>query len=306
MPDAEPLAETIEADATVAAASEIVDVTDAAVAEPDTEQATDPDAATDGGSASAGSTPLADVPRADRRDRLRKVGAIVFITVVVLGAATVTVTRSPFFAARTIEVRGVSHVPGRRCCVSRPSPPTPTCSPWTPAPPSAGWSVTRGSRTRRSRRTCPRRSWSTSMSASQWRSRSRTAFCGWWQTMGRSSRPRFRETRSGCRPSSAPMRRGRNRRPGRRGSGASDRRDGADAAPADRRHLDLADGQLRVDLNSGSSAAYGEPVELQEKAMALRALLDYAAERGATVVSVDVRVPSAPTALLVGGEVVTP
>ena len=37
--------------------------------------------------------------------------------------------------------------------------------------------------------------------------------------------------------------------------------------------------------------------------MALRALLDYAAERGATVISVDVRVPSAPTAVLAGGEV---
>ena len=48
---------------------------------------------------------------ADRRDRLRKVGAIVFVTVVVLGAAAVTLTRSPFFAARTIDVRGASHVP---------------------------------------------------------------------------------------------------------------------------------------------------------------------------------------------------
>ena len=81
-------------------------------------------------------------------------------------------------------------------------------------------------------------------------------------------------------------------------------------APTLRRRIDgisiLADGQLRVDLSSGSSAAYGEAVELQEKAMALRALLDYAAERGATVVSVDVRVPSAPTAVLAGGEVIAP
>ena len=35
--------------------------------------------------------------------------------------------------------------------------------------------------------------------------------------------------------------------------------------------------------------------------MALRALLDYAAEKGASVVSADVRVPSAPTAVLAGG-----
>ena len=58
-----------------------------------------------------GSAPPADAPTAaDRRDRFRKVGAIVFIAVVVLGAAAVTLTRSPFFAARTIEVRGASHV----------------------------------------------------------------------------------------------------------------------------------------------------------------------------------------------------
>ncbi len=81
-------------------------------------------------------------------------------------------------------------------------------------------------------------------------------------------------------------------------------------APTLRRRIDgisiLADGQLRVDLSSGASAAFGEAVELREKAMALRALLDYAAEREATVVSVDVRVPSAPTAVFAGGEVVAP
>ena len=116
MPDAEPLAETIETDATDAG-SEIVDLTDAAVADltdagPAAEP--DPDAATGDASATSRSMSLADgPPPADRRDRFRKVGAIVFITVVVLGAATVTLTRSPFFAARTID--------GSRCFARAPA-----------------------------------------------------------------------------------------------------------------------------------------------------------------------------------------
>ncbi len=68
----------------------------------------------------------------------------------------------------------------------------------------------------------------------------------------------------------------------------------------------LADGQLRVDLSSGAEVAYGEAVDLPEKAMALGALLDYAAGKGASVISADVRVPSAPTAVLSGGDVVAP
>ncbi len=68
----------------------------------------------------------------------------------------------------------------------------------------------------------------------------------------------------------------------------------------------LADGQLRVGLSSGAEVAYGEAVQLPEKASALRALLDYAAGKGMGVVSADVRVPSAPTAVLSGGAVVAP
>ena len=83
MPDAEPLAETIEAGAADAAASEIVDVTDAAVAER-TPSGTELDAAPDG--IGVGGSPRRGCAAADRRDRFRKVGAIVFITVVVLGA----------------------------------------------------------------------------------------------------------------------------------------------------------------------------------------------------------------------------
>jgi len=47
---------------------------------------------------------------AGRRERLRKIGAIVFIGTVLLGAGAVTLTRSPYFDARTIRVRGTSHV----------------------------------------------------------------------------------------------------------------------------------------------------------------------------------------------------
>ena len=68
----------------------------------------------------------------------------------------------------------------------------------------------------------------------------------------------------------------------------------------------FADGQLRVDLASGAEVAYGEAIDLPEKAMALRALLDYAAGKGASVISADVRVPSAPTAVLSGGAMVAP
>jgi cell division protein FtsQ len=309
MPDAEPLAETIEADATVAAASEIVDVTDAAVAEPDTEQATDPDpdAATDGGSESAGSTPLADVPRADRRDRLRKVGAIVFITVVVLGAATVTVTRSPFFAARTIEVRGVSHVP--RSQVLRIAAVTSDTNVFT---------LDAGAAERRLERdpwiagaTVTKDLPSTLVVDIHERIAVAVAESDGvlWLVADDGA---FLETalpRDAIGMPSIVSADAEGAEPTPEAVGGAARAIAA-MAPTLRRRIDgisiLADGQLRVDLNSGSSAAYGEPVELQEKAMALRALLDYAAERGATVVSVDVRVPSAPTALLVGGEVVTP
>ena len=43
-------------------------------------------------------------------DRVRKIAAIAFIAAVLLGAAAVTLTRSPYFAAHRIEVRGTSHV----------------------------------------------------------------------------------------------------------------------------------------------------------------------------------------------------
>jgi cell division protein FtsQ len=68
----------------------------------------------------------------------------------------------------------------------------------------------------------------------------------------------------------------------------------------------LADGQLRVDLSSGAEVAYGPAVDLVEKAQAMRALLDWAAGQGASLSAADVRVPSAPTAELVGGGATAP
>ena len=108
MPGAEPRAGTTPAAEPDRIGSEIVDLTDTALDDPTAaERGDEPDAATP-----ADRVPAMDVAmQTDRRDRLRKVAAIVFVTVVVLGAAAVTLTRSPFFAARTIDVRGASHVP---------------------------------------------------------------------------------------------------------------------------------------------------------------------------------------------------
>jgi cell division protein FtsQ len=302
MPDAEPLAETIGVDATDIAGSEIVDLTDAAVADQDTGLATEPNTATEE------STSLADVPPpADRRDRLRKVGAIVFITVVVLGAATVTVTRSPFFAARTIEVRGAAHVP--RSQVLRIAAVTPDTNVFTLDADAA-------------ERRLERDPWIAEATVTKdlpstlvidIHERIAVAVAesdGVLRLVADDGA--FLETalpRDAIGMPSIVTADAEGVEPSPEAVGGAARAIAA-MAPTLRRRIDgisiMADGQLRVELSSGSSAAYGEAVELEEKAMALRALLDYAAERGATVVSVDVRVPSAPTAVLSGGEVVTP
>lgn len=60
----------------------------------------------------------------------------------------------------------------------------------------------------------------------------------------------------------------------------------------------LADGTLRVDLRGGAPVSYGPAVDLVAKANALQALLRWASSQGAAIASVDVRVPSAPTARL--------
>ena len=245
-------------------------------------------------------------PAIGRRDRLRKIGAIAFIAMVLLGAAAVTLTRSPFFSARSIEVRGVSHV--TRAEVLRIATITARTNVFT---------LDAGAAERRLERD-PWISEATITkdlpSALVIDVRERVAVAV-LETQGilrlvaddgalldaalphlARGLPIIASTEEGLEP-------------------AEDARGGAARAiaamaPTLRHRVDgvsiLADGQLRVDLSSGAEVAYGEPVELPEKAMALRALLDYAVERGAAVVSADVRVPSAPTAVLSGGVVVAP
>ena len=196
-----------------------------------------------------------------------------FVTVVVLGAAAVTLTRSPFFArshdrgARCLargRPRGVAHR-GRR-------PATRTSSRWTRAPPSAGSSGTRGSRTRRSRRTA--------LDARDRRPRAHRGAVAESDGVLRlvaddgafldAARPRdavgmpsiVTATRTGWRRRSRPSgeRRARSPRWRRRSAGAS---------TASRSWRTDSSGSI---CPSGPSAAYGEAVELQEKAMALRAL----------------------------------
>jgi len=63
--------------------------------------------------------------------------------------------------------------------------------------------------------------------------------------------------------------------------------------------VDVAsDGELQIDLRSGAAITYGPAEEFAAKADALRALLRWAAGQGRPVLSVDVRVPTAPTARL--------
>jgi cell division protein FtsQ len=303
-PGAEPLAGATSADQPDPVESEIVDLTDTVLDEPgaaERGEESDPAAPTDPG-------PVVDVPPpTDRRDRLRQVGAIVFVTVVVLGAAAVTLTRSPFFAARTIEVRGASHVPRaqvlRIAAVARDT---------------NVFTLDAGGAERRLERdpwiadaTVTKDLPSTLVIDIHERIAVAVAESdGVLRLVADDgalldvARPRdavvvpsiVTADAEGVEPSLEAV------------GGAA--RAIAAMAPAMRRRIDavsiLPDGQLRIDLASGASAAYGDVAELQEKAMALRAVLDYAAERGATVVSADVRVPSAPTAVLAGGEVVTP
>ena len=243
----------------------------------------------------------------DRRDRLRKVAAIVFVTVVVLGAAAVTLTRSPFFAARTIDVRGASHVP--RSEVLRIA---------AVAHDTNVFTLDAGAAERR----LERDPWITEATVTK--DLPSTLVIDIHERIAvavAESDGVLRlvaddgalldaaHPRDAAGMPSIVMADADGVEPSLEAVGGAARAIAA-MAPTLRRRIDavsiLPDGQLRVDLSSGASAAYGDVAELQEKAMALRAVLDYAAERGATVVSADVRVPSAPTAVLTGGEVVAP
>jgi cell division protein FtsQ len=303
MPDAEPRAGTTSAAEPDTTVPEIVDLTDAAQDDlRTTVHGDEPDAPTP-----SDPVPLVDEPPPPaRRDRIRKVGAIVFVAVVVLGAVGVTLTRSPFFAARTIDVRGASHV--ARSEVLGIAAVTHDTNVFT---------LDAGAAERRLERdpwiadaTVTKELPSTlvidiheRIAVAVAESDGVLRLVADDGALLDAARPRdavgipsIVTDAEGVEPSPEAV------------GGAA--RAIAAMAPTLRRRIDavsiLPDGQLRVDLSSGASAAYGEITELQEKAMALRALLDYAAEQGATVVSADVRVPSAPTAVLSGGEVVAP
>jgi cell division septal protein FtsQ len=73
-------------------------------------------------------------------------------------------------------------------------------------------------------------------------------------------------------------------------------------APALRKDVDAviveADGTLRVRLEVGFSATFGDASELDAKAESLAALLAWVREEGVTVVSADLTVPGSPTAKL--------
>jgi cell division protein FtsQ len=245
-------------------------------------------------------------PAAGRRDHLRKIAAIAFIATVLLGAAAVTLTRSPFFYAHAIEVRGTSHV--ARADVLRIAAITPKTNVFT---------LDAGAAEHR----LERDPWIAEATITKdlpsrlvidIHERVVVAVVGWGGIIRlvaddgallEAALPRvavglpvIASTEEGVEPAPSAV------------EGAA--RAIAAMAPTLRHRIDgvsiLADGQLRVGLSSGADVAYGEAVDLPEKAMALRALLDYAAENGASVTSADVRVPSAPTAVLSGGVVMAP
>jgi cell division protein FtsQ len=243
----------------------------------------------------------------DRRDRLRKIGAVAFIATVLLGAAAVTVTRSPFFYARTVQVRGTSHV--ARADVLRIAAITPKTNVFTldaraaetrleRDPWIAEATITKDLPSRLVIQIHERVPVAVVVSGGVLRLVADDgALLEAALPRASAGLPVIASTDpDGLEP-------------------ATDGVEGAARAitamvPSLRHRIDgvsiLADGQLRVDLSSGAEVAYGEAIDLSEKAMALRALLDYAAGRGASVISADVRVPSAPTAVLAGGTQVAP
>jgi cell division protein FtsQ len=241
-----------------------------------------------------------------RRDRARKIVAIAFIATILLGAGAVTLTRSPFFDARSIEVRGSSHVD--RADVLRIAAITPETNVFTFDTGAAELRLERDPWIARATVT------KDLPSGLLVDIRERVAVAvvesgGLLRLVADdgvlldaalprvpAGLPAIVSTEEGLEPEPGAVR------------GAA--RAIAEMAPTLRHRIDgvsiLADGQLRLDLSSGADVAYGEAVDLPEKAMALRALLDYAAGRGASVISADVRVPSAPTAVLAGGDVIAP
>lgn len=283
---------------------------------PDVEQVTDP-GGTDADPESEGETtphdqppppePPVHPPAAGRHDRRRKIAAISFIATVLLAAAAVTLTRSPFFYARTIEVNGTSHV--ARGDVLRIAAITPKTNVFTLEASAAELRLERDPWIAEATITkdLPSRliiDIHERVVVAVVESGGVLRLVADDGALLEAALPRVAAglpvidstEEGGLEPAADAV------------GGAA--RAIAAMVPTLRHRIDgvsiLADGQLRVDLSSGAEVAYGEAVDLPEKAMALRALLDYAAERGASVISADVRVPSAPNAVLSGGELVGP
>jgi cell division protein FtsQ len=309
MPDVEPVVviEGTDADPAPVDASRATDVVEQTARETGRVEAIEaeasPDASAPPGSAAAGPS-LPRVP--GPHDRVRKIAAIAFIATVLLGAAAVTLTRSPYFAAHRIEVRGASHV--TRSEVLRMAGIAPGTNVFTL---DAGSAETRLERDPWIARATVTKDLPSRV-VIDIDERVAVAVVGTGEALRlvaddgalleaalprtAAGLPTIEATEPGVQPGSDAI------------GGAA--RAIAAMAPSLRGRIHgvsiLSDGQLRVDLSSGAEVAYGEAVDLSEKAMALRALLDYAAQKGAAVISADVRVPSAPTAVLSGGAVVAP
>jgi cell division protein FtsQ len=65
-------------------------------------------------------------------------------------------------------------------------------------------------------------------------------------------------------------------------------------------------GSLELELRSGVRASLGQPTDISQKGQALESVLRWAGTQNRILASVDVSVPSAPTATLAGGAIVTP
>lgn len=65
-------------------------------------------------------------------------------------------------------------------------------------------------------------------------------------------------------------------------------------------------GAVTVLMRSGVTAAYGDASEPEAKGQALKAVLDYASTQPQAIVSINLEVPGAPTAVFAGGVVVSP
>jgi cell division protein FtsQ len=310
MPDVEPVIGSggMGADPAEADVSERIDVSKRAASEPGPSDAVDVEAQTQTtpGEHQRSIEPPAHLSVDGRHDRLRKAGAIAFIATVMLGAAAVTLTRSPFFYARTIEVLGASHV--ARADVLRMAAITPKTNVFTLDTQAAEvrlerdpWiaeaTITKDLPSRLVIDIHERFTVAVMESGGVLRlvaddgALLEAAF-----SRAAEGLPVIASSEEGIEPAESAV--------------EAAARAIAAMAPTLRHRIEgvaiLVDGQLRVDLSTGAQVAYGEAVELPEKAMALRALLDYAAENGASVISADVRVPSAPTAVLSGGTVASP